>query len=353
MNSPTRKYWIYALVIVVLGAIVFAFWEKDEPESESEETTETSDSFLLSGKAFGQDYSVNYWDEKTRNFQQQIDSLIQKWESVANASFPSSEVYRLNSFDTLSSPSRELISLLQEAQKWNNSSNGILDPTLEGLEKSWSFSSSGASLLDTLGIGEVMKKVGWGKIFRSDSLIQKPAAVDVNFSKFLSGFMVDKISDFLRRKGIPSFQIKLGKTEYATGVNLLGELWKSEIGYLTDTLGTLSTGEIAIKDLGSSSAGSPDQFYIRDSTRLSFTLDPRTGFPVTHSLLAVKVFSRNAEEADAWADLLMVLGKNEAMRLDSAQNNLQMILIYHEKGGRMRQYISPELKPYLSFPTDF
>jgi thiamine biosynthesis lipoprotein len=45
----------------------------------------------------------------------------------------------------------------------------------------------------------------------------------------------------------------------------------------------------------------------------SHLLDPRTGRPVEHQLIAVNAFAPTARDADAWATALMILGPEEGM----------------------------------------
>ena len=45
--------------------------------------------------------------------------------------------------------------------------------------------------------------------------------------------------------------------------------------------------------------------------RVSHTIDPRTGRPVSHGLASVTVLAADSATADAWATALMVLGPEE------------------------------------------
>lgn len=169
----------------------------------------------------------------------------------------------------------------------------------------------------------------------------------------MAGLAIDRIAELIKKNGIQNFHFKLGGTELAKGQNLRGELWKSEVIFLADSTDRISKGELALPNTSLSIAGNPDQFYFRDSTKVSFTLDPRTGLPVNHSLLYVTVFSQEGVSADVLADQMMVMGKDQAIRIDSLREDLQFILIYHERRGKLRQYISPDLKKFLAFPSDF
>jgi thiamine biosynthesis lipoprotein len=47
---------------------------------------------------------------------------------------------------------------------------------------------------------------------------------------------------------------------------------------------------------------------------------------------------------------LLVRGWEDAIRIDSERKDVEMILIYNEKGKGLTLYASPELKAMLSFP---
>ena len=53
-----------------------------------------------------------------------------------------------------------------------------------------------------------------------------------------------------------------------------------------------------------------------DSNRnASHLIDPRTGRPVEHDLIAVNAFAPTARDADAWATALMILGPEDGMKM--------------------------------------
>lgn len=352
MNSSLWKNLIYILAFLAIAILGYNFWAQDPQNKGEDESQADPGRMSHTGKAFGMEFEIIYLDPTGRDFKFSIDSLFRKFESIADAQSSSSEIGLLNYKDTLPSPSQELNRLLIEAQKWNQNSGGAFEVTDSPLQQAWRFSSSGAVLMDTLGVEHARRWVGLGKINRTDSLIIKPFEVKVDFSKMISGIVLDQLALVLFSKGIENFHLKLGKTELTKGLNSKGELWKTQAKYLEDSTGKSALGEIALLDKSISHAGNLDEFYWKDSTKVSFTLDPRTGLPVSHGLLAITVVAKEGQTANVLAEQLMVMGKTEALRLDSARNDLQMILIYSEKGGKIKQHISPDLRKFLAFPTD-
>lgn len=352
MNSNARKNIIYSLVLLALVLAVYAYRSRQgKPAAEEAPKTE-SGKVVFSGKTMGTDYQVTYLDEANRNFQVSVDSLLRIVNQSISVYEPSSEISLFNLRDTLLSPSATLIGALEEANRMFDLSGGALDPTQSALDKIWSFSTSGARLQDSTDVKAILSSVGLKKVILTDTLIRKTnSGLTLDFSKSGKGFALDRIGSFLESKGIKNYLVQIGGDNLAKGLNEKQELWKIGLFYLGDSLGKKAEGVVALQDKAISTAGNFEQFYTKDSVRVSFTLDPRTGYPVTHGLLGATVIGPDAKTSDAMADALMVMGWREAIRVDSARADLEMLLIYNEKGGKFKQYVSPELTRFLSFPV--
>ena len=350
MNNNARKNIIYSLVLFALVVAVYAYRNREGRPAGEDLPQSESGTVSFSGQTMGTTYQITYLDEENRNFQPSIDSLLNRLNQSISTYEPTSEVNRFNLRDTLLAPSPTLLSILAEANRMYDLSNGAVDPTQSALDKIWSFSPSGAKLQDSTEVSNVLASVGLKKLIVTDTLIRKTnSGISLDFGRSGKGYAVDLIGAFLNEKGIKHYLVQLGGENLAVGKNAREELWKIGVYYLADSMGQKGEGILALSDQAISTAGNLDQFYTKDSTRVSFTLDPRTGFPVTHGLLGVTVIGTDSKTTDAMADALLVMGWREAIRLDSLRNDLEMLLIYNEKGGRLRQYVSPELVKYLSF----
>lgn len=350
MNSNARKNIIYSLVLFALVLLVYAYRTREgKPEAEELPKSE-SGKVSFSGKTMGTDYQITYLDKENRNFQASVDSLLKVFNQSISGYEPTSEINQLNLRDTLLSPSPTLLSVLREADRMYEITGGALDPTQQAIEKIWTFSPSGVRLQDSTDVGKVLSMVGLKKVIVTDTLVRKTnSGIFLDFSRSGKGYAMDLIGGFLEGKGIKNYLVQIGGENLAKGLNEKDELWKIGLFFLADSTGKKGEGVVALQDKAISAAGNFEQFYTKDSVRLSFTLDPRTGYPVTHGLLGASVIGPDAKTADAMADALMVMGWREALRLDSSRTDLQMLLIYNEKGGKLKQYVSPDLARYLSF----
>ena len=68
-------------------------------------------------------------------------------------------------------------------------------------------------------------------------------------------------------------------------------------------------------------------YYYADGERRSHTIDPRTGYPVQHSLLSATVVCSSCMRADALATACMVLGAEEALDMIARAGDAACYLI--------------------------
>ena len=78
-------------------------------------------------------------------------------------------------------------------------------------------------------------------------------------------------------------------------------------------------------------SGNYRKFYVRDGKKYSHTIDPRTGYPVTHNLLSATVIAPSAWEADALATWFMVIGFEQARTYLDSHPEIQACLISSEE----------------------
>ncbi|MBP5626092.1 MAG: FAD:protein FMN transferase [Bacteroidales bacterium] len=181
----------------------------------------------------------------------------------------------------------------------------------------------------------------WGFGFTADSL-PDPARVAaaiaackeekvLNFNAIAQGYTCDVVAAYLRGLGVENMLVDIGEI-YCAGVNPAGRGWT--IGVDNPVDGNDTPG----KDLrgiwqsdggacGIVTSGNYRKFYVKDGRKYAHTIDPRTGYPVTHDLLSATVVAPTAAEADALATACMVLGPEGAKALIEGRPDLEGYLI--------------------------
>jgi thiamine biosynthesis lipoprotein len=90
---------------------------------------------------------------------------------------------------------------------------------------------------------------------------------------------------------------------------------------------------VELDGLAVSTSGDYRDFRIVDGRRVSHTIDPRTGAPVTHAIASVCVVHPSAARADAYATALMVLGPEEGLAM-ATRLGLAALLIERTADGQ-------------------
>ena len=91
-------------------------------------------------------------------------------------------------------------------------------------------------------------------------------------------------------------------------------------------------------------SGNYRNFYYKGGKRYAHTIDPKTGYPVQHSLLSATVLASDCATADAYATSFMVMGLQGAQRLLERHKELMAYLIYSDQSNELKVWFSPTLK---------
>jgi thiamine biosynthesis lipoprotein len=349
MSPNARKNSIYSLVLLGLVLVVYLIRSFLGGSSNPAELARQKGLVTAQGAFMEQDYLFLYYPEKPK-LPAALDSLLIALSQQFLMDSPRSEIYQLNQQDSLANPSKALQSLLKAVIQDSKNSEQVWDPSSGILYQAWNFSSTGASLKDSSNVPALLEKVGVDNILISDSLLRKTVpGIKIDLRDYGSALALAQVGKLLEQQGIQNYFLKLGRHTLAKGVNEKKELWKAKTNY-PDSLARNQEGLIALQNKALASSGDFSRFYQQDSVKKSWLLDPRTGYPVNHGLLRATVLAKDSKTAALLSETLMIRGWREAMKLDSARKDVEMILVYHQKGQGISVYASPELTSFLSFP---
>ncbi len=143
---------------------------------------------------------------------------------------------------------------------------------------------------------------------RSSSSVTKAIAdLTVDLSAIAKGFAVDRVADTLEAEGVETYMVEVGGEIRTKGLNPQAEPWR--IGIERPVPGDQAIDLVVpLKDLSMATSGDYHNFYEVDGRRISHTIDPRTGYPITHNVASVSVIAALCVRADAYATALLVLG---------------------------------------------
>lgn len=155
----------------------------------------------------------------------------------------------------------------------------------------------------------------------------------LNFNAIAQGYTCDIVADYLYSLGVKDMLINIGGEIYCDGLNPSRKPWTVGVDRPVDgnntpgaiLEGTLTTGG---GPCGIVTSGNYRKFYVKDGRKYAHTVDPRTGYPASDSLLSATVVAKDATTADALATYCMVIGFEKSKEFISSRPDLEGYLIY-------------------------
>lgn len=280
---------------------------------------------------------------------QSIETLFYEVDSSLSIYNESSVISRINSnssdlTDTLFREVFRLSSLVSER------SGGLFDITVGPLVKSWGFGPDAMKRFDESMLDSLLALVGMDKL-RLDGvrIIKADPDMFIDVNAIAQGYTVDLVIDLLTRQGISECLAEVGG-EVRTVGDKRGDGWRVGIDRPAD--GNFLPGDdmkatVRLDNRALATSGNYRKFYVEDGVKYSHTIDPRTGYPVRHTLLSATVIAPTAAEADAWATVCMVAGLEGATAFIERNEFLEGYLIFSDEKGEMRSWISEGLRTVI------
>ena len=279
---------------------------------------------------FGTIYNITH--QSDRDLQQEIEAELMKVDGEFSMFNPQSTVARINSGDSTVERSEMFNEIYQLAQTVSKETDGAFDITVAPLVNAWGFGFKHEQL-------PTPEQV--------DSLLQLRNQMD--FSAIAKGYGCDVVARLLESHGIHNYMVEIGGEVVVSGKNAKGDDW--HIGITKPTEDSLNVeGEmqtvLSITDHAMATSGNYRNFYYQGGRKYAHTIDPRTGYPVQHSLLSATVLAENCATADAYATSFMVLGVEGAKAVLARHPELMAYLIYTDEKGQLTTWASPALSDF-------
>lgn len=283
------------------------------------------------GKVFGTYYNIRY--EATSNLEDSIQAALQAFDNSLSMFNPHSILSAINANrDTTTDEAFE--TMWAEAERVYNLSNGAFDITVGPLVNYWGFGrkpknqESGVRSQD---IDSLRELVGFEKVqLEHHKVIKYDPRVMIDAGAVAKGQACDMIAAVLQEKGCENYLVDIGGEVVAKGRNAQGEPW--HIGITKPNLNNEGAQDelqeiLAVSDICMATSGNYRNYYYADGERRSHTIDPRTGYPVQHSVLSATVVSSTCMRADAMATACMVLGADDALDMIARAGDAACYLI--------------------------
>ena len=310
------------------------------------EVEDTQRLLSLKGQALGTTWTVKLISSKPTDedeLQTELAAKIEETEKIFSHWRPDSKLYQINaslSDEPFSVPPM-LHELLKHAKWMHEQTNGAFDPTIAPLVNLWGFGPVSRNRLripKEEEINHALEQVGMDQleIMDGNRIRKKRPDLQIDLSASAKGEIIDQVFRMLDGRGFNNYLVEIGGEIRAHGNGKDGRGWTVglEDGFQSkrNELSTISLRNHAVATSGTYRQSKPNP---NSPVPASHLLDPRTGRPVEHNLVAVNVLAPTARDADALATALMILGPEEGMRKAEEMN---LIARFCSREGNQTQH---------------
>jgi len=232
----------------------------------------------------------------------------------------------------------ELGEVLAYALELADASGGAYDITVGTLVNLWGFGPdpSRKRVPDAADIEAARARVGWNKVEvdASKRRARKAPGVRIDLSSLGKGRGVDRVAEYLDRGGVSNYLIDLSGKLRARGTNSHREPWRVAVEApepdVTSGAPAFKPQVVALENESVATAGDYRRFFEIDGRHYSHIIDPRTGWPVTHTTISASAVAAGCMEADALATVFMAMAPDDAIALANRRRLAALLISRHD-----------------------
>lgn len=248
-------------------------------------------------------------------------------------------------------PDSVFIDIYGHAYDFYDCTGGVVDVASAPLFDLWGFGFKNSRMPDDEMVAQAKAKSGMGRLKRdlesaigpdgrlrgTDLLNEGESFVpQLNYNAIAQGYSCDLVAEYLISIGVKDMMVDIGEI-FCMGRNPSGQPWRIAIDKPVDGNNDPGADVQAIFTVpdgphGVVTSGNYRKYYIRDGKKYAHTIDPRTGYPVSHNLLSATIVAPDAMTADAYATYCMAIGLDASKEFISSSSDLEGCLVYDDNG---------------------
>lgn len=340
-KQKKRLLWQIPFLIALIGGTIWVIKNQHDMPYQNNK-----------GMIFGTVYEITY--QYDANLQQEIEQqmrLVDQALSMFNQESVISHVSKNESYDLKGDAGKMFLEVFNLAEEISKDTEGAFDITVAPLVNAWGFGFKNDAMPSAEKVDSLRQLVGYEKISYQDGAIKKSdPRITLDCSAIAKGYGCDVVANYLESKGIKNYMVMIGGEIVTRGINPTRLPWRIGVTKPTDdTLSIESENQtvLNVTDKAMATSGNYRRFYYKNGKKYAHTIDPKSGYPVQHSLLSATVLADKCATADAYATSFMVMGIDRAKKVLQRHKELMAYFIYSDEDGQLAVWYSPTLEEKL------
>lgn len=321
------------LMLLIVGSVFVIRQQRSMPYQHNE------------GAVFGTFYSLTY--QSDRDLHQLVSEELRRIDLSLSPFNRQSVISAINENRPMALDD-SFIEVFKRAKAISAETDGAFDITVAPLVNAWGFGFREGVRPSARQVDSLRAVIGFQKVTLRNGKVEKAdPRMMLDCSAIAKGYACDAVARLLQANGVQNYMVEIGGEIVTRGISPKRLPWK--IGVTKPTDDSLATSNelqtiLNVTDMAMATSGNYRNFYYQDGKKLAHTIDPRTGYPVQHSILSSTVLARECATADAYATAFMVLGLEKAKAVLDRHPELMAYFIYADDNGQNAVWFSPSLK---------
>ena len=346
MTKKRKLWWQVPLLVFLVAGTVYIIREQHGTPFQKN-----------SGFIFGTVYNVTYQSDD--DLQGEIEAELKKVDNALSMFNENSIITRINQGEQFVEKKDEgnmFLDVFHMAQEISDDTEGSFDITVAPLVNAWGFGFKNGQMPTQHEIDSISQFIGNHLVTYTDDtdgvLINKSdSRIMLDCSAIAKGYGTDVVSRLLERHHIQNYMVEIGGEIVTRGINPSRMPWR--IGVTKPTDDTLAVNNelqtvLNVTDRAMATSGNYRNYYYKNGRKYAHTIDPKTGYPVQHSLLSATVLTDKCATADAYATAFMVMGMEKAKSVLARHEEMMAYFIYTDSVGQLAVWYSPSLKDKIN-----
>ncbi|OQY20247.1 MAG: FAD:protein FMN transferase ApbE [Desulfobacteraceae bacterium 4572_35.1] len=343
-----QKRIFYSLIVLITLAGMVIYLNKY--------STQKQTLISINGQTMGTTYHIKLLQESSTtidkiSLKKLIDQRLSEIDHRMSTYKQDSELSLFNRFpDKQWMPiSSELLYVVKTGQELSRRTNGAFDMTVGKLVNLWGFGPSTKEKIipNQLQINNLLQYCGYEKIqlkTQPPAIIKESNNIFLDLSAIAKGYAVDAVAKVILNNDINNFLVEVGGEIITKGHKINNMPWV--VGIETPVSNKRKIRKkLHLNGAAMATSGDYRNFFDYGGKRYSHTIDPRTGYPVKHTLASVTVVSGSCMKADGLATAFMVMGPEKGLNF-SEKNNIAIFMII-KNGDKFIEKQSAAFNKYL------
>ncbi|MCD6354260.1 MAG: FAD:protein FMN transferase, partial [Prolixibacteraceae bacterium] len=241
------------------------------------------------GFIYGTIYHIVYESPEGEDLLDAITDKLKEYTLIFSTYEPQSTISKINNNEEIKLEP-EFITCYNCAMQISEITGGAFDITAGPMVNAWGFGPEAKEKMTPEKIDSLIQITGYKKVrIENGKVVKDDPRMKLDMSAISKGFTSDLIANFLKGKGCKNYMVEIGGEVTAFGKNEKGKIWTIGISKPNeDALFANSDiqAKVLLPDHGMATSGNYRNFYVENGKKYAHTIDPKTGYPVQHSLLS-------------------------------------------------------------------